>query len=199
MLQKHFYTKVNLLLPFILFVSLLFLSGCQERDSIDDVTPVSFQEDSTLMETFTLINMQEKTHKLTLSPKKLTFHDVDQPVIIIHIFKTFDTETSYLLKTLTALQKNKPEDLFVVSLQVGDTINTKSLQTFIKTHQLIHFISNDIENHHFQTILYESLSLSQKTALPLTVIYSDGEYVIHYEGAMPREMLSHNIQQALQN
>ena len=39
--------------------------------------------DNDLMETFTLINMENITHKVTLSPKKLTFHDIDKSAVVI--------------------------------------------------------------------------------------------------------------------
>ena len=182
---------------FILIVALLLISGCNERDSLSDDGSIVEKQDTSFMETFTLINMEKITHELTISSHKLTFKDIDQPVIVMNLFNTLDRETMYLQKTFTQLQNKYPEDIFVISLLVGDTINTKTLNDFIHRFTLKHYISNDIENRTFQSILYKSLSLSQKIELPLTVIYSDGAYKVHYEGAVPKEMIQYDIQQAI--
>ena len=178
---------------------LFLVSGCNEENDRNTDTPIAFQQDTSLMETFTVINMQEKTHKVTISPQKLSFHDVDQPIVIIHMFKDFDTATAYQIKTLNTLQKEKQKNLFVLSLQIEDNISTKALKAFIKKHKLTHFISNDIDNHHFQTILYESLSLEKKIHLPITILYTNDTYISHYTGAIPIEMLRYDIQQAIQD
>lgn len=194
-MQKYICYKIPLF--FLLNFTLLFIWGCNERDSLGDDGSVVEQQDTSFMETFTLINMQKVTHDLTISSRKLTFKDIDQPVIVINLFNTLDRETTYLQKTFTQLQNKYPKDIFVISLLVGDTIHTKELSDFIDHTALKHYISNDIENQTFQNILYKSLTLPSTTQLPLTIIYGDGEYVTHYEGAVPKEMINYDIQQAI--
>ena len=182
---------------FILIVTLLLISGCNERGSLSDDDSIVERQDTSFMETFTLINMQKITHELTISSRKLTFKDIDQPVIVMNLFNTLDRKTMYLQKTFTQLQNKYPKDIFVISLLVGDTIKTKELNNVINHSALKHYISNDIENQTFQNILYKSLTLPSATQLPLTVIYGDGEYITYYEGAVPKEMLTYDIQQAI--
>jgi hypothetical protein len=193
-LQKHFGKKVNLFLLLLFTVLLLNFSGCGEEENIVSAPQHS---DNDLMETFTLINMESTTHKVTLSPKKLTFHDIDQSTIVINIFNTLSRDSSYELKALSTLQEKYTKDLFVVSLLIGDSINTATLQAFIKKNHISHYISNDIENQTFSHILLKSLSLDNNTTLPFSVLYNNGEYVIHYNNAIPVEMLSYDIKQSL--
>lgn len=185
---------MNVLLLLLLSTLLLNFSGCGEEE---DTTPAPQHVDNSLMETLTLINMDNITHKVTLSPKKLTFHDIDQPIVLINIYNNLSPETAYQLKALSSLQQKNPKDIFAVSLLIGDTINTATLQTFIKKNNILHYVSNDIENHTFTNILKESLFLNLDMSLPLTVLYTDGEYTIHYNNAIPIEMIRYDIQQAL--
>ena len=193
-MQKHFGKKVNPFLLLLLSALLLNFSGCGEEE---DAVSAPQHIDNDLMETFTLINMENSTHKVTLSPKKLTFHDIDQSVVVINVFNTFSRDSSYELKALSSLQEKNPKDLFVVSLLVGDTINTKSLQLFIKKNHISHYVSNDIENQTFTNTLLTSLALESNTTLPFSVLYTNGEYVIHYNNAVPIEMITYDIKQAL--
>ena len=193
-MQKHFCKKVNLFLLLLLSSLLLNFSGCGEEE---DTATAPQNVDNSLMETFTLINMKNTTHKVTLSPKKLTFHDIDQAVVIVNIFNTLSPDTQYQLKALTQLQNKYPKELFVVSLCISDKINTATLQAFIKKNHLIHYVSNDIENHTISNTLLESLSLDSNTTLPFTVLYNNGNYVIYYNNATPIEMIRYDVQQAL--
>jgi len=182
------------LLLLLLSSFILNFSGCGDKG---DNTPAPQHIDNSLMETFTLINMKSITHKVTLSPKKLTFHDIDQPIVIINIYNNLSPDTAYQLKALSSLQQKNPKDIFVVSLLIGDTVKAATLQTFIKNNNILHYVSNDIENNTFTNILLESLFLNSDTTLPLTVLYTDGEYNIHYTNATPIEMIRYDIKQAL--
>jgi hypothetical protein len=193
-LQKHFGKKVNVSLFLPLLALLLNFSGCGEEK---DTESAPQHRDNDLMETFTLINMENITHKVTLSPKKLTFHDIDKSAIIINVFNTLSINSSYTLKALSSLQEKYSKDLFVVSLLIGDTINTATLQAFIKKNHISHYISNDIENQTFTNILLTSLSLDTNTTLPFSVLYNNGKYVIHYTDAIPIEMISYDIKRSL--
>jgi len=190
-LCKHLCKKVNIFLLFFFSLFILNFSGCGEEDTTS--API----DTSLMETFTLINMKNTTHKVTISPKKLTFHDIDQSAVMINICNTLSADTEYQLKALSKLQNKYPKDLFVVSLFIGDTINTTTLQNFIKKNHIMHYVSNDIENHTITSTLLKSLSLDANIQLPLSILYSNGNYDIYYNNATPIEMMSYDIQQAL--
>ena len=196
-MQKHFCKKVNLLLLFVLTLSLLTLEGCHQKgdSASEEIAPVNAENE--MMETFNIINMEEKIHKIILSTKKMTVYDLEQPVVIVHIFDTLDTQSRYQLRAFSKLQQTYPNDLFVISLLVGDAVSTKMLTDTIASQKLNHYISNDIENQHIQELLYKSLSIKDTSPLPLSILYTDGEYTIHYEGATPIEMLDYNIKQAI--
>ena len=193
-MQKHFCKKVNLFLLLLLLSLLLNFSGCNKEE---DTATAPQNADNSLMETFTIINMKNTTHKVTISPRKLTFHDINQAIVIINICNTLSADTEYQLKTLSKLQNKYSKELFVVSLFIGDKINTATLQEFIKKNNIIYYISNDIENYTITSTLLKSLSLKANTPLPLTILYSNGNYDIHYNNATPIEMMSYDIQQAL--
>ena len=62
--------------------------------------------------------------------------------------------------------------------------------------QINYFISNTKENDTFAMRLADQLQLDENFSIPLTVIYLNGEYFTHYEGAVPVEMIEYDIQQA---
>lgn len=196
-LQKHFSKKVNFILLLILILSLFGINSCQNKEENLENENIVLHTDTSLMETFTIINMQEQTHKMIISKEKMTIYDLEQPVVIVHIFDRLNASTRYQLRALDTLQQRYKNNLFVISLLIGESITTQKFIQLVKQEHLKHFISNDIENPTIVNILNKSLGLNTHKNLSRTLLYTDGEYTIHYEGATPIEMLEYNIKQAI--
>ena len=80
---------------------------------------------------------------------------------------------------------------------MNDVLYDNTLKEFISKNHANYFISNSKQNDAFFSKVIKELHLSEDVSLPLTVIYKDGDYYTHYEGAVPVEMIDHDIRQII--
>jgi len=55
------------------------------------------------------------------------------------------------------------------------------------------------ENDTFAVELLKELNIAERFQLPLTILYKNDKYYTHYEGAVPIEMIEHDLKKAIGN
>ena len=178
----------------------------QEKSEIQKVAKTQTQEETnnkeasvslTSTDTFTLSDIQNNRHTLTISNQKMAFHDINQAIVIVNFFSTWCSPCRGEIPYLSDLQKKYKKKLFVVGVLVNDKQEDKALKAFITKHHANYFISNSKQNDIFAAKLVKELHLPENFSIPLTVIYKEGNYYTHYEGAVPVEMINHDIKEAI--
>ena len=160
----------------------------KKKDMLDDILKVEI----TKPETFTF----DENHTVTVSDQKVIFHKSEQPIVIVHIFATWCPPCIGEIAYLNDLQKKHQKELFITGILTHDIIDQPALKTFVSKHQVNYFISNSTHNDAFANLLARTLRLPKNFSIPLTVMYVEGKYFTHYEGAVPVEMIEYDIQQA---
>ncbi len=168
-------------------------------ESTTKATPVTEKRSRTNNDsyTFDIYNAQNTLHKLTLSYNKLTFHDIQASTVVLHVFADTCTPCVAQIVSFSKLQKKYGKKLFMVSLSASNTQNSE-IHSFMQQKKVTHFVSMDKKNDTLISELFSSLEIEKNTTLPLTVIYKDGNYYSHFEGAVPIEMINHDIQQNIE-
>lgn len=165
----------------------------EPKQPIDEKSPAS----QTATDTFTLRDIQQTTHTLSIKNQKIIFQDIDQSIVLINFFSTWSSPSRAEIPYLSDLQKKHNKDLFVAGVLINDVIYDDTLKEFISKHHANYFISNSKQNDAFAAKVAKELQLPENFSIPLTVIYKDGNYYTHYEGAVPVEMIDHDIQEAM--
>ena len=202
-MQKNIFKSSHLFILSSSLLILILLSGCDNEktqipnihvESTTDVfmsknkktqsekivqTQIS-QEEATNKKleeprTYTL-KEKDKTYKITLLNKTITFQSINSPVIMINLFTPQNTVSTAHIKSLQTLVKKHPTSLFVLNL-VKDEQNE--------------------ELNNFSNTLHSILNIKESSSLGLSIIYKHGKYYSHFEGATPIEMITHNIKQAI--
>ncbi len=171
----------------------------KKKDEILDDLPkveISAPEKDTDTDAFTLINTKGESLKVTVSSQKVIFHQRDQPIVIVNLFATWCPPCIGEIAYLNDLQKKHQKELFITGILTHDTIGQPALDIFMSKYQINYFISNTTHNDAFASLLASTLHLPKNFSIPLTVMYVEGEYFTHYEGAVPVEMIEYDIQQA---
>ena len=127
----------------------------------------------------------------------MAFHDINQAVVIVNFFSTWCSPCSGEIPYLSDLQKKYKKKLFVAGILINDKQDDNTLKEFISKHHADYFISNSKHNDAFADKVVKELQLPENFSIPLTVIYKEGNYYTHYEGAVPVEMIDHYIQEAI--
>ena len=154
-------------------------------------------ESQTPTDTFTLIDIQQNKHTLTVSNQKMAFHNVDQSIVIINFFSTWCSPCRAEIPYLSDLQKKYKKKVFIAGILINDAQSNETLKQFMSKYHANYFISNSKYNDIFASKVVKELQLPENFSIPLTVIYKDGNYYTHYEGAVPVEMIDHDIQEAI--
>ncbi len=148
-------------------------------------------------DSFILSDIQQNKQKLTINDQKIMFHSIDRPIVIVNFFSTWCAPCRGEIPYLSDLQKKYKKKLFVVGILVNDKQDNNVLKEFTTKHHADYFISNGKQNDTFASRVVKELQLPENFSIPLTVIYKDGNYYTHYEGAVPVEMIDHDIQEAM--
>ncbi len=154
-------------------------------------------ESQTPTDTFTLSDIQQNKHTLTLIDQKMTFHDIDQSIVVINFFSTWCSPCRAEIPYLSDLQKKYKKKVFIAGILINDEQSDDTLKQFMSKYHANYFISNSKQNNAFANKIVKELQLPENFSIPLTVIYKDGNYYTHYEGAVPVEMIDHDIQEII--
>jgi len=199
--------NINILL---LSAVLFFFTACEEKKTEEvKITPKESNQSSVAVKekidkafteketyTFLLSDMQDQNHTFHIEHKRISLSNVEQKLILIHFFSTWCPPCQGEAPYLADLQKKYKKDLFILGLLVNDSPSKKELDTFRERYAVNYFISNTKENDAVSKLAVEKLQLPADHPLPLTILFKDGHYYSHYEGAVPVEMLEHDIKNA---
>ena len=206
----------------LLFITslLLFLTGCEDKKSdlpknevkketetksdksksIKATEGNSSEEEKTVVEpiyTFTLSDINDVNHTFTIDNKDIKISNVSEPLIILNFFATWCPPCQGQLPYLTDLKKKYEGKLFLGGILVNDKPDRETLQKFLKEYEVDYFVATGTQNDDLAKLAIEKLRLPEDLPIPITVLFKDGHYYSHYEGAVPIEMLEHDIKQAI--
>jgi len=163
----------------------------------EEIISKKFSSTQTLTDTFTLSDIQQNTYTVSIVDQKMMLQDIDKSIVILNFFSTWSAPSRGEIPYLSDLQEKYKKDLFIAGILVNDVLYDNTLKEFISKNHANYFISNSKQNDAFFSKVIKELHLSEDVSLPLTVIYKDGDYYTHYEGAVPVEMIDHDIRQVI--
>jgi len=203
-------------------LALLLISGCsdkkeeraQKRDSVtetDIILPSVPKETNHTENNTTPLLPEVKTEEhvtvltdingtqqhLILESNRFILRESNADILLVTLFSTWCPPCRGQLPYFQTLQKKYPRRLNMLGVLVNDDANASQLKTFYDTYHIDYFVSVSSENRKITAHLVPALKLSQNFRLPLTILYKNHTYYTHYEGAVPAEMIDHDIHNAL--
>ena len=201
----------------LLFLATLLFSftGCEEKkvpQTPKSETNITVQEpvESNLTErdqeeelslqkkhTFQLSGLNDSNHTVTIENKYIEISNVGQKIILINFFATWCPPCKGEIPYLADLKKKYKDSLFIAGILVNDNPTKDVLKKFITQYGINYFVSNAEENTILATLAAKRLKLGENFPIPLTILFKNGYYYSHYVGAVPVEMLEHDIKNAM--
>ncbi|MBD3789825.1 MAG: TlpA family protein disulfide reductase [Campylobacterales bacterium] len=196
------------LVTLVCMVTILLLNGCNDKEKEGKGT-----EDELMMQGdktsgvhndepsyhFSLKDLNQKSYVATLKGKDFMLEDTNASLVMIHFFATWCPPCTGEIAYLNDLQEKYPQELFITGILINDTSTTRALEQYIQKNGIRYYVSAVKDNNILAKKLVQNLNMDENFSLPLTVLYQNGKYLVHYEGAVPIEMLDHDIQEALKN
>jgi thiol-disulfide isomerase/thioredoxin len=172
----------------ITLMSLLFLIGCK-KDTAEEATVSTAS--------FHLLDSQSKSYVVEKRGSNFTLDAGKDKIVIFDIFATWCPPCRAEAKHLGNLQKKYGNKLIVMGVTIEDDVSNDELEQFKKTYGGNYLISNKAENQSLARSIASTIGVGQQFPIPLMVLYKNGQYVTHYVGATPEEMIDSDIASAL--
>lgn len=213
-------TKNTLLIGILLSLSLSF-SGCekksqdtdpelpvadsteivasQESNAVRSDTPAATRETSeqTVQEPVPSNQLLFKksngaTYTLMMQEGKLLPDPKSKPILLINLFDIHDHASAAQVPYLTKLQNDYGNRLTVLGIPTNQSMDEEELRAFINQNKIDYFISYERSDPTLINLFLE-LMKSDGLVTPTTLLYHQGETGPIYEGAVPIEMITHDI------
>ena len=203
----------------LLFITLLVcFTGCEDKksdidlpvennttDIIDknvtqeDTDDSPFKTDADAKK-FKLNDIENKNYTFYFYKKNIFIKDVPQKFVLLNFFATWCPPCNGQLPYISDIEAKYKDKLFVAGILVNDTDKEyHEIQELSTKYTIDYFISNSKQNDTFAIELLKCLNIAENFQLPLTILYKNGKYYAHYEGAVPVEMIEHDIKKAIEN
>jgi len=183
-----------------LFASLIFfISGCEDKSvkevsknsSLDSQSSVSSKKAEEI--TVTLESIDGK--KLVLKQKHNGFAiEGSDKILFIDFFATWCPPCKAEIPHLVNLQNKYKDKIKIIGVLMEENKDKEELKNFIKYFNINYDIFVGKGNYELASLL------GGVSSIPLLLMYDkDGNYITHYMGAVPEEMIEKDIQKAIEN
>jgi len=202
--------KINIL---FLTAVLLCFTGCEDKKpdtTVKKSTPDLTVNKNTIEDsnktketnqskkyTFSLSDLNESNYSVSIKNKHIEISTVNQKLILLNFFATGCPPCKGEIPYLADLQKKYKGRLFIAGILVNDNPDKKTFKTFTEAYGINYFISNAKDNDALSKLAAKPLQLDEDFPIPLTILFKNGNYYSHYEGAVPVEMVEHDIKEAI--
>lgn len=177
--------------PFVLLISLtLLFSACsdsQESELNSLVSETSYE----------LKDLKGNELEVIKQGMNFSLKGAENKVILFDIFATWCRPCQAAAPKLAALQKSHENDVKVIGVLIEDDKSTAFVQRFVDKHGADYTITNGEDNRDLSRAIATAVDVGQNFPIPLVVMYYKGQYITHYIGAIPEEMIEQDIAKAL--
>jgi thiol-disulfide isomerase/thioredoxin len=178
----------HLLIP--LFSLTLLFQGCDKKESAEDALVSTAK--------FSLMDTQGKSYTVEKRGADFTLDIGENKVVLFDIFATWCPPCQAEIMHLGNLQKKYGKNLIVMGITIEEDKSNAELDAFREKYKGgDYLISNKADNQNLARAIASTIGVGQQFPIPLMVLYKNGQYVTHYEGATQEEIIDRDIAQAL--
>ena len=193
-------------LALIYSATLLLLSGCGDKEKIDDnvvakAAQTKHMEQPSSFE-YNLVTPSNNNIKLIQSSKNVwSFGDIKNKVVMLDFFGTWCPPCKAEIPHLNHIRENFGKDFEIIGVDIGKrgggANSSSDLISFIKQFSIKYPLVTGADNGN----LFRAVSeLNPSGSIPFMILFDKkGNYVTHYIGMVPEEMIVSDIKKALKN
>lgn len=172
-----------------LVMTLIFFTACSHNNDEN--------ESMVAKNSYTLVDLQSNTYSVTKQQTHFIQDHTDGKVVIYDLFATWCPPCNALAPHLSSIQKKYPKQVIIMGVSIEKDISNDKLQAFLHKHRASYTLVNSKDNRALASAIASSIGVGANFPIPLLVMFKDGNYITHYEGLVPEEMLESDIKKAL--
>jgi len=167
---------------------ILLLGGCGDSSQNDSLVSTSSYE---------LVDLEKNTYNVLKTGKEFKVQGLEEKIIIFDIFATWCPPCRASAPNLAALQNKYKKKVKVIGVLIEEEKTDAYVQNFVDTYGADYAISNAKDNKALSRALGSTTGIGQGFPIPLMVMFYKGQYINHYIGVIPEEMIESDIKRAL--
>lgn len=179
---------------------LLFFIGCGEKDKINEEMVSSQNNGAKSLPEFNLKTTEGKDIKIVVKEDGWQFQGYEDKAILVNFFGTWCPPCKAEIPHLINIKEKLKNDFEILAVDIGKRgggLNTQDeLDAFILEYNLNYPIVTGADN---SKLFGAVLELNPSGSIPFMILFNKkGQYVQHYIGMKPEEMLFNDISQAIE-
>ncbi len=186
---------------FILFLTffLIIMSGCSKHENKNkDISADNIVDKKEPKEKIFILNsVNDGNISLKLTQNGIESKDLKDKVLMLNFFATWCPPCKAEIPHLVNLQNKYKDKLQIVAVLLEENKDINKLKSFINEYKINYFVSISEKNFALAKKVYAMVHAPRNMPIPLSVMFKDGKYIIHYLGAVPEEMIETDIKNAL--
>ncbi len=177
---------------FSAFIMTLLFQGCSDSTSSSDEASQMLSGKS-----YTLKDTDGKSYTVLKEGNNFALEGHKDKVVLYDIFATWCPPCRAAAPALSNLQKRYAKDVLFLGVTIEDDKSNDDILAFKKEYGADYTIVNSKDNIALSRAIASSIKVGQRFPIPLMVMYKNGNYITHYVGAIPEEMIESDIKKAL--
>ncbi len=174
-------------------ISLFVLSGCSDtkEESTKKINNMVAKSD------FELKSLNNELFTVKKKADNFILEGAQGKVVLFNIFGTWCPPCRAEAPHLARLQEKYSDTFKVIAIPIDPDVSNEELKAWKEQYGANYSIVNSKNNKPLANAMASSVKAGQSFPIPLMLMFKDGEYVTHYVGAIPQEMIESDIKHAL--
>jgi thiol-disulfide isomerase/thioredoxin len=169
----------------------LILIGCSDSSQQSELNSLVSTS------SYDLVDLKSQAYIVEKAGHNFTVTGLEDKVILFDIFATWCPPCRAAAPNLTSLQNKYKDDIKIMGILIEEEKTTEYVQRFVDTYGAEYTISNAEDNRDLSRAIATTIDVGQSFPIPLMVMYYKGNYINHYIGAVPEEMIESDIRRVL--
>jgi len=167
----------------------LFFGGCDDKPELSKVDKENNDPISAI--TYNLSDPRGQTLTVTETDELDFGHD--KPYTLVVFWATWCPPCKAEIPHLTDIQNNYDNIKIIASLVEKDKSND-ALLDFMRDYEISYFVSNTDDDFALSKKIAGKIGIGEVKTIPTIALFKNGEYVSHWIGPVPPEMITSKLE-----
>ena len=187
-------------ISFLAFLLIGTFAGCDDKGNIPtDIVASAKTAKPQALPQFNLITSTGKNINITVDKENWKFQGLEGKAVLLDFFGTWCPPCKAEIPHLNNIRKNMKGKFEIIGIDIGSRSGQptpqKELKDFIENFNIKYPITTKGDN----SVLFGAVSnLNKRGSIPFMILFNTkGQYVTHYVGMVPEEMIQSDINKIL--